>query len=93
MSATYDKLKALLDTQKKLSDDDITKAIAADGEMTDDEKIKLEADRLEANKTSAPATITMEQYLEACNVLDTAEEGSDEYKKAEALVEQYEKGQ
>jgi hypothetical protein len=35
----------------------------------------------------------MEQYLEACKVLDTAEEGSEEYKKAEALVEQYEKGQ
>jgi hypothetical protein len=93
MSATYDKLKSLLDTQKKLSDEDITKAISADGEMTDEEKMKLEADRLEAAKSSATATITMEQYLEACKVLDTADEGSDEYKKAEALVEQYEKGQ
>ena len=93
MSATYDKLKALLDTQKKLSDEDITKAIAADGEMTDEEKMKLEADRLEAAKSSGTATVTMEQYLEACKVLDTAPEGSDDYKKAEALVEQYEKGQ
>ncbi len=93
MSATYDKLKTLLDTQKKLSDEDITQAIAADGEMTDEEKMKLEADRLEAAKSSGTATITMEHYLEACKVLDTADEGSDEYKKAEALVEQYEKGQ
>lgn len=93
MSATYDKLKALLDAQKKLSDDDITKAIAESGEMTDEEKMKLEADRLEAAKASATVTVTMEQYLEACKVLDTAEEGSEEYKKAEALVEQYEKGQ
>jgi len=93
MSATYDKLKTLLDTQKKLSDEDITEAIAADGEMTDEEKMKLEADRLEAAKSSGTATITMEHYLEACKVLDTADDGSDEYKKAEALVEQYEKGQ
>ncbi|MDZ4669269.1 MAG: hypothetical protein SH821_00225 [Phototrophicales bacterium] len=93
MSATYDKLKTLLDTQKKLSDEDITQAIAADGEMTDEEKMKLEADRLEAAKSSGTATITMEHYLEACKVLDTADDGSDEYKKAEALVEQYEKGQ
>ncbi len=92
MSATYDKLKALLDTQKSLSDEDITKAIAENGEMTDEEKMKLEADRLEVAKSSA-TVITMEQYLEACKVLDTAEEGSEEYKKAEALVEQYEKGQ
>jgi len=35
----------------------------------------------------------MEQYLAACKVLDTAPAGSDEYKKAEALVEKYEKGQ
>ncbi|PJF32753.1 MAG: hypothetical protein CUN52_00100 [Phototrophicales bacterium] len=93
MSATYDKLKALLDTQKSLSDEDITKAITESGEMTDEEKMKLEADRLEVAKSTATGVVTMEQYLEACKVLDTAEEGSEEYKKAEALVEQYEKGQ
>jgi len=92
MSEAYDKLKALLDENKSLSKEEIDKMVAEHGEMTDEEKVKLEADRLEAAK-SGGEKIPMEQYLEACKVLDTAEEGSDEYKKAEALVEKYEKGQ
>ena len=92
MSETYDKLKALLDKNKALTTEDIEKMIKESGEMTAEEKIKLEADRLEAAKSSGDK-ITMEQYLEACKTLDTVEEGSDEYKKAEALVEKYEKGQ
>ena len=92
MSETYDKLKALLDKNKTLSKEDIDNMVAEHGEMTDEEKVKLEADKLETEKTSTER-ITMEQYLEACKVLDTAEAGSEEYKKAEALVEQYEKGQ
>lgn len=92
MSETYGKLKALLDEKKNLSQEDIDKMVAEHGAMTDEEKIKLEADRLEAEKSGGDK-ITMEQYLEACKVLDTAEAGSEEHKKAEALVEKYEKGQ
>jgi hypothetical protein len=92
MSETYDKLKALLNEKKTLSKEDIDKMIAEHGEMTDEEKVKLEADKLETEKASVDK-VTMEQYLEACKILDTAEAGSEEYKKAEALVEKYEKGQ
>jgi hypothetical protein len=34
----------------------------------------------------------MEQYLEALKVPDAAEEGSDEYTRAEDIVEKYESG-
>ena len=91
MSTTYDKLKELLDKQKSLTTEDIEKIVKEHGEMADEEKTHLEADRLEAAKTSGDK-VTMDQYLEACKVLDTAAEGSDEHKKAEALVEKYEKG-
>jgi len=84
----------LLDQQKTLSKEDIEKMVAAHGEMTEEEKTHLEADKLEAEKVHAGGDkVTMEQYLAACKVLDTAPAGSEEYKKAEALVEKYEKGQ
>lgn len=93
MTATFDKLKELLAKQGTLSKDDIDKAIAADGEMTPEEHVTLEAEKLEREKEKkADGAITMEQYLEALKVLDTAAEGSEEFKKAEALVNKYESG-
>jgi hypothetical protein len=91
MSETFDKLKELLAKQGSLSEDDINKAIAASGAMSDTERTQLEAERYEKER-SKDQKITMEQYLEASKVLDSAPEGSDEYKKALALVEKYESG-
>ncbi len=91
MSETFDKLKELLAKQGNLSEDDINKAIAATGAMSDDERTKLEAERYEKER-SKDQKITLEQYLEASKVLDSAAEGSDEYKKALTLVENYESG-
>lgn len=91
MTATFDKLKALLADKKDLTNDDISAAIAADGEMTPDEITWLESEKLKL-KRGAEAKITLEQYLEASKVLDTAPEGSDEYKKAEEIVNKYESG-
>lgn len=91
MSAAYDKLKELLEKQGKLSNDEIAKVVAEHGEMTDEEKVSLEAERHKRERESQ-ATITLEQYLEASKVLDTAAEGSDEYKKAEEIVNKYESG-
>lgn len=92
MSASYDKLKALLTEKKALTAEDIEKTVAEHGEITDEERVQLEADRLELAKAEKTETVTMEQYLEACKVLDTAAEDSEEYKKAEALVTKYESG-
>jgi hypothetical protein len=91
MTATFDKLKALLAEKKDLSSDEMTAAIAATGEMTQDEITWLESEKIKLQR-GADAKITMEQYLEASKVLDTADPGSDEYKKAEELVNKYEAG-
>jgi hypothetical protein len=91
MSDTYTKLKEILDKQGALSKEDIEKMIAASGEMTAEELTLLEAERHEKERDKTEK-ITMEQYLEASKVLDTAAEGSDEYNKALKLVEAYESG-
>lgn len=91
MSETFDKLKELLAKQGTLSEDDINKGIAATGAMSDTERTQLEAERYEKERTK-DQKITMDQYLAASKVLDSAAEGSDEYKKALAIVEKYESG-
>ena len=91
MSESFDKLKALLAKQGTLSEDDITKMIAESGALSDEERTTLEAGRYEAERTKGQK-ITLDQYLAASKVLDSAAEGSDEYKKALALVEAYESG-
>jgi len=91
MSATFDKLKELLKSKGALTNEEIEAAVAASGDMTPEEHALLEAERLEAAK-SAGGKVSMDDYLAALKVLDSAAEGSDEYKKAEALVEKYESG-
>ena len=91
MSATFDKLKEMLTKQGSLTNEEVEKAVADSGAMTDDEKMWLEAERHKLERGKGEK-ITMEQYMEACKVLDTAAEGSDEYKKAEAIVNKYESG-
>jgi hypothetical protein len=91
MSETFDKLKALLAKQGTLSEDEINKQIAESGALSDDERTTIEAERYEAERTKGQK-ITLEQYLAASKVLDSAAEGSDEYKKALVLVEAYESG-
>ncbi len=91
MSEAYDKLKAMLAEKGTLSNDDVSKVEAEHGALTDEEKFELESQkhRLEREKDQ---TVTMDQYLEALKVLDSVEEGSDEFKKAEELVDKYERG-
>lgn len=91
MSAAFDKLKELLKQKGTLTNEDIEKAIAEHGAMSGEEMTTLESEKLEMEK-AAGGKITMEQYLEALKVLDNAAEGSDEFKKAEAIVEKYESG-
>ncbi|NWF68129.1 MAG: hypothetical protein HXY40_03505 [Chloroflexi bacterium] len=91
MSAAYDKLKELLEKQGSLTNEEVDKVQAELGAMTDDEKLTLEADRHKKTRTSGKQ-ITMEEYLAASKILDSAPEGSDEYQKAEAIVNAYESG-
>lgn len=91
MTAAYDKLKALLNQQGTLSNDDIQSAIAEHGEMTAEEQVQLESDRHEKTR-AAQETVSMDDYLAALKVLDSAAEGSEEYVKAEKTVDRYESG-
>lgn len=88
MSASLDKLLTLLKEKGELSDDDVQKITAEHGELSPEEHIEFSLARL---KKGASTAITMEQYLAASKVLDTAPEGSPEYVAAEKIVEEYEK--
>ncbi len=93
MSDTFDKLKALLEKQKSLSNEDVEKLVAEHGEITDEEKITLEAEKARIEREERQKdSVTMDQYLEALKTLDSAAEGSDEFKKAEEIVNKYESG-
>lgn len=88
MSAAFDKLMAMLKEKGNVSDEDIKKITAELGEMTAQESLDLSAAKL---KSSGKTEITMDQYLAAMKVLDTAAEGSPEYVAAEKIVEEFEK--
>lgn len=91
MSAAFDHLKGLLEKQKTLSKEDIDQAITAHGELTPDEMTWIESEKHRLER-EGQETVTMEQYLAALKVLDTVAEDSDEFKKADALVQKYESG-
>ncbi len=91
MSETYSRLKELLEKQRSLSNDDIQNMITSHGEMTAEEITTLEAEKHEKQRAKTEA-ISMEQYLAASKVLDTAPEGSEEYNQALRIVEAYESG-
>ena len=85
MSENFDKLKAKLAESGTLTDDEINTS-----NLTDEEKIWLNAERY-ARQRDKQEAITLDQYVAANKVLDTAAEGSPEYKEAEKIVEAYEK--
>jgi len=91
MSAGFDHLMKVLAEKQTITPEDVEAAEKEHGALTDEEKLQLEAEKHKLER-EGDATITMDQYLEATKTLDTAEEGSDEYKKAEAIVEKFESG-
>lgn len=86
MSENFDKLKAKLTETGTLTDDEIN---AATG-LTDEEKIWLNAERY-AKQRDKQEVITLEQYVAANKVLDSAAEGSPEFIEAQKVVDAYEK--
>ena len=85
MSENFEKLKAKLVETGTVSDDEINGA-----GLTEEEKIWLNAERY-AKQRDKQEVISLDQYIAANKVLDTATEGSPEYKDAERIVEAYEK--
>lgn len=84
MSADFDRLKAKLAEGGQITDEEITGAT-----LTDEEKFWLNAERYTKQREQK---ISMEQYLAASKVLDTAPEGSPEFLEAEKIVTAYESG-
>ncbi len=85
MSEDFDKLKSKLAETNNLTDDEITVA-----QLTDEEKLWLNAERY-ARQREKQEIITLDQYVAANTILDTAPEDSPEYKEALKVVDLYEK--
>jgi hypothetical protein len=85
MSENFEKLKTKLAEAGTVTDDEINAA-----NLTDEQKIWLNAERY-AKQRDKQETITLEQYMAANKVLDSAAEGSKEYEDALKIVESYEK--
>jgi hypothetical protein len=91
MSASFDKLKAMLEKAGNVSPEDIKKVTDESGEMTPEEMIDLEHLKLKKGKESRKE-VSMDEYLAATKKMDEVAEGSEEYKKAEEIVNAFEAG-
>lgn len=90
-SEAFNKLKDILNEKGTFTADDVTAVTQAHGAISDVELITLEAARLKRSKAGR-AEISMDDYLKATKVLDSAAEGSEEYKAAEEIVNAFEAG-
>jgi hypothetical protein len=88
MTETFEKLKAALLAQGTLADEEIASVISASGDMTPEENMWLSAELYERQRASQ-TTVTMEQFLQANHVLDTADPASEEYRAAQKTVDAF----
>jgi len=90
-SESYKQLRQLLKDKNTLTPDDLERITKEHGALSDVEHIELEALRLKLDKESR-AAVTMDEYLKATKILDSAAEGSEEHTAALAIVEAFEGG-
>ncbi|HVO70660.1 MAG TPA: hypothetical protein VMT24_11475, partial [Aggregatilineaceae bacterium] len=88
MTETFEKLKAVLQSNGTLTDAEIAGAVSESGDMTPEETMWLSAE-LHERQRAAKTTVTMEQFLQANHVLDTADPTSKEYKAAQKIVDAF----
>lgn len=91
MSEAFEKLKAALEAQGNLTDEEIATFVSQHGALTPEEHTWLLAE-LHERERSKQIKVTTEQFLEANKLLDTADPNSDVYKEAERIVETYLQG-
>ena len=91
MSAGFEHLKKVLEEKGTLSPEEVAAVEKEHGPLTDEEKFWLESE-MHKKDHAERQSVTMDEYLAASKVLDSAEEGSDEYKKALEIVEKFEAG-
>jgi hypothetical protein len=88
MTATFDKLKAALEAKGTLTEEEIAQAVKDGGEMTAEENLWLSAEMHERQRTTQKK-VTLEEFMEANKILDTADPSSEEYKNAEKIADAY----
>jgi hypothetical protein len=91
MGTSFDKLKAILEEKGEIPADEMEKIVQENGALSPQEAMELESLKLKKSKETRKQ-VTMEEYIQASKILDEAPEGSDEYKKAEAIVNVFEAG-
>jgi len=89
--SAFEHLKKVLAETGTLTPEAVTAAEGEHGALSDEEKFWLESEK-HKKETENRQTITMDDYLKASAVLDSAPEGSDEYNQALAIVEKFESG-
>lgn len=91
MSEAFEKLKAALEAQGTLTDEEIATLVSQHGALTPEENSWLLAE-LHERERSKQTKVSTEQFLEANKILDTADPDSAEFKAAEKIVEAYLQG-
>ena len=92
MTETFDKLKAMLEEKGTLTPEEIEAMAKEHGELTAEENMWLSAEIHERSR-SKEKTVTMEEFLEANKVLDSAAPDSDEAKAAQKIVDAFLQGE
>jgi hypothetical protein len=72
--SAFEHLKKMLEDKGTLTPEEVTTAEAEHGAMSDEEKFWLESEK-HKKETVSRQTVTVDEYLKASEVLDTAGEG------------------
>jgi type I site-specific restriction endonuclease len=91
VSESFNKIKAIIEEKGTISPEEQEKITKEHGELEAKETVELESLKLKKAKENRKE-VTMEEYLQATKTLESAAEGSDEYKKAEEIVKAFESG-
>ena len=90
MTEAFERLKALLNEKGSLTEEDITQVESELGHsLTDEERLWLSAEQHDRMAREG-AEITVEQYVQATQTLESAEPGSPEYQEAERIIQAFE---
>jgi len=89
MTKAFETLKALLDQQGSLPEEQVVAVERELGAMTAEERLWLSVEQ-HNRMQRAGRTITVEQYVQATAILEKAAPGSPEYQEAERIVAAFE---
>ncbi len=89
MTEAFERLKALLDLQGTLQEEQVIEVERELGALTPEERLWLSVEQHNRLQRAGQA-ITVEQYIQATAILEKAAPGSPEYQEAERIVAAFE---